>query len=111
MQLFGHHQHHCDNPLDGASPIEVELYHMLAHIIAEQEKNAMATQAQIDKLKTDVAALITAGVAEINAAVAAAQGASSDPAIDTLDASVTAATQGLTDAAAKLSAPTPVTGS
>ena len=69
--------------------------------------NKMATQAQIDKLKTDVAALITAGVAEITAAVAAAQTASPDPAIDTLDASVTAATQGLTDAAAKLTAPAP----
>jgi hypothetical protein len=107
MHLFGHHHYKCDNPLDGARAIEVEIYHMLAHIIEQQKENAMATQAQIDKLKTDVAALITAGVAEINAAIAAAQTASPDPAIDQLDSDVTAATKGLTDAAAKLTAPTP----
>ncbi len=78
----------------------------LGVIIKQQEVYLMATQAQIDKLTTDVAALITAGVAEINAAVAAAQNASADPAIDKLDADVQAATQGLTDAAAKLTAPT-----
>lgn len=65
----------------------------------------MATKEQLDKLRVDVAALITAGVAEITAAVAAAQTASPDPAIDQLDKDVTAATQGLTDAAAKLSSP------
>ncbi len=109
MHLFGHNHHHCDNPLDGASPVQVEIYHMLAHIIERQKENAMATQAQIDKLKTDVAAMITAATAEITAALAAAQNASPDPAIDTLDSAVTAATQSLNDAAAKLTAPTPVT--
>lgn len=65
----------------------------------------MATKEQLDKLATDVAALIDAGVAEITAAVAAAQGQSADPAIDALDSRVTAATQALTDAAAKLANP------
>lgn len=65
----------------------------------------MATKEQLDKLRVDVAALITAGVAEITAAVAAAQAASPDPAIDQLDSDVTAATQTLTDAAAKLTTP------
>ena len=66
----------------------------------------MATQAQIDKLKNDIVALIGAGVAEIKAAVAAAQTASNDPAIDDLDTQVTAATKSLTDAAAALVPPT-----
>ncbi len=65
----------------------------------------MATQAQLDKLAADVAALIDAGVAEIAAAVAAAQTASNDPAIDALDTKVTAATKAMTDAAAALALP------
>ena len=69
----------------------------------------MATAEQLAKLSTDIAALIQAGVAEITAAVAAAQAASPDPAIDTLDTAVTTATQGLLDAAGKLAGakPTP----
>lgn len=68
----------------------------------------MATQAQLEKLKLDIAALIQAGVDEINAAVAAAQAVppeKADAAIDQLDTDVTAATQALTDAAAKLKMP------
>lgn len=67
----------------------------------------MATKAQLDKFVADVQALIDAGVAEITAAVAAAQNASPDPAIDALDAKVTAATKALTDAAAALTPPPP----
>lgn len=67
--------------------------------------DTMATKEQLDKLTADVADLITAGVAEITAAVAAAQRQSSDPAIDDLDNRVTAATQTLKDAAAQLQAP------
>ena len=107
MRLFGHHAHQCDDPMDGATPITIEIYFMLAHIIDQQEKNQMATQAQIDKLKADVAALITEAVQDITAAVTAAQGASADPAIDQLDTDVTAATQSLKAAAAKLTAPAP----
>jgi len=62
----------------------------------------MATKEQLDKLAADVAALIEAGVAEITAAIAAAQRQSPDPAIDALDSRVTAATKTLTDAAAAL---------
>lgn len=103
MHLFGHHIHHCDDPMENASPIEIEILLMLAHIIGRIPD--MATKEQLDKLGVDVAALITAGVAEINAAVAAAQNQSPDPAIDDLDNRVTAATQVLTDAAAKLANP------
>lgn len=67
--------------------------------------NVMATQAQLDKLKNDIAALIQAAVDEIAAAVTAAQQASPDPAIDALDEQVTATTQKLTDAAAALRLP------
>lgn len=104
MKLFGHHVHQCDDPVRDATPISVEIYFMLAHIIERQEAIAMATQAQIDKLTADVAALIDAGVAEITAAIKAAQTASPDPAIDALDTKVSAATQSLTDAATKLKA-------
>jgi hypothetical protein len=68
-------------------------------------ENTMATKAQLDKFEADVQALIDAGVAEITAAVAAAQAASNDPAIDALDTKVTAATQAMKDAAASLTPP------
>jgi len=74
-------------------------------LIANQEKFQMATQAQLTKFTADVQALIAAGVAEITAAIAAAQAASPDPAIDTADAAVTAATQNMTAAAAALVPP------
>jgi hypothetical protein len=104
MRLYGLDHHHQDNPMQGASALDIECFYMLAYIIERLE--TMATQAQIDKLKTDIVALIAAGVAEITAAVSTAQNASPDPAIDTLDTQVTAATQTLTDAAAKLVPPT-----
>lgn len=65
----------------------------------------MATKEQLDKLRIDVAALITEAVTDITAAVAAAQQSSNDPAIDQLDTDVTTATQTLKDAAAKLASP------
>jgi hypothetical protein len=37
MRLFGHAHHHNDNPLEGASPLDVEMYYMLARIIDNQE--------------------------------------------------------------------------
>lgn len=82
----------------------VDLLHVKLNLIMEG-LDAMATKEQLDKLRVDVAALITAGVAEISAALAVAQNASNDPAIDQLDTDVQAATQALTDAAAKLSNP------
>lgn len=74
------------------------------HILARMEMK-MATKAQLDQLTTDVAALIDAAVAEITAAVSAAQATSSDPAIDALDARVTDTTKKLTDASAALKNP------
>lgn len=106
MHIFGRDHHNCENPYADAPAWVIELGFIGALII--ERISEMATKEQLDKLTTDVAALINAGVAEINAAIAAAQVASPDPAIDTLDATVTAATQTLTDAAAKLANP-PVT--
>lgn len=65
----------------------------------------MATKEQLDKLRTDVADLVDAATAEIVAAVEAAQRESSDPAIDTLDNTVTDTTQKLRDATAALRKP------
>lgn len=74
-------------------------------LIIRTMETTMATKEQLDKLRTDVAALITEAVQDITAAVAAAQSASPDPAIDQLDTDVTTATQTLKDAAAKLANP------
>lgn len=105
MRHPGHRNH--DNPWDNATPPEVEIGIGVALILdtLKRLENTMATKDQLDKLTTDVAALIDAGVAEITAAIAAAQKDSPDPAIDTLDVRVTAATKGLTDAAAALANP------
>jgi hypothetical protein len=62
--------------------------------------------AQTDKLIADVQALITEAVNDITAAIAKAQNTSPDPAIDALDAQVTATTQQLKDAIATLNPPT-----
>lgn len=77
-------------------------------ILKMKDEIIMATDAQIAKLKTDIAALITAAANEITAAVTKAQNASPDPAIDALDAQVTTTTQNLIDAAAALNAGTPL---
>lgn len=108
MRHPGQRRH--DNPWDSAPSYAVEIGYGLAAILEQltRMENTMATQAQIDKLMADVAALIDAGVAEITAAVAAAQRvppAQADAAIDALDAKVTAATQSLKDAAASLTPP------
>ena len=58
--------------------------------------------AQTDKLIADVQALITEAVADITAAIAAAQNTSPDPAIDALDAQVTSTTAQLKAAIAGL---------
>ena len=57
MSLFGFHKHRCDDPLEGASPAEIELYFMLTHIIKRMEQIAMAISAEIqdvlDKIKAN----------------------------------------------------------
>jgi hypothetical protein len=112
MEIFGWHRHKDDDPWCHAPPWALELHeHMLRlhkQISAIQQEIVMATQAQIDKLLSDVAALIEAGVAEISAAVAAAQTASPDPAIDAADVRVTVATDNLKAAAAALTGGTPL---
>lgn len=88
------------------NPVKLTTLIKLLTLILER-MNHMATKEQLDKLRVDVAALITEAVQDITAAVSAAQNASPDPAIDKLDADVTTATQTLKDAAAKLTTPTP----
>ena len=57
MSLFGFHHHRCDDPLEGASPAEIELYFMLTHIIKRMEQIAMAISAEVqdvlDKIKSN----------------------------------------------------------
>ncbi len=52
MRLFGREHHHHGNPMEGASPVEIELYHMLAHVINGMEK-IMATLDQVLQDVTD----------------------------------------------------------
>jgi len=85
---------------------DADIRGMLQQILTNQE----ATLAAIDTLKTDIAALISEAVSDITAAVTAAQAASNDPAIDTLDKQVTAATATLkSDFAALSGTPVPPT--
>ena len=103
MKLFALDLHNNQDPWADAPAWGLELRSMLGIII--ERLDTMATTAQLDKFLADVQALIAASVAEITAAVAAAQNASPDPAIDTADAAVTAATDKLTAAAAALTPP------
>jgi hypothetical protein len=102
LKTYGHEHHQSANPYENAPVWAVELGALIVTLTME---NMMATKAQLDKLQTDIAALIQAGVDEITAAVAAAQTASPDPAIDTLDTAVTTATDNLKAAAAALTIP------
>jgi enamine deaminase RidA (YjgF/YER057c/UK114 family) len=76
-----------------------------------QRFNQLETKmsAQTDKLIADVTALIDEAVKDITDAVAAAQANTpkDDPAVDELDARVTAATQKLKDTMAALKPPAP----
>lgn len=101
-RIYGRDHHQKDNPWEGAPPWVIEIGAMMLVLTMEA---SMATQAQLDKLKADIGALVTAAAAEITAAIAAAQNASDDPAIDTLDNTVTGTTKQLTDAAAALQLP------
>lgn len=97
-----HDHYHHDGPQieDRLRAVNIKL-----DLIIRTMETTMATKDQLDKLRTDVAALITEAVQDITAAVSAAQNASPDPAIDQLDTDVTTATQTLKDAAAKLANP------
>lgn len=102
--LFGHNHHHCDNPWEGATPREIETREMLRHIIRNQE----AIMAKIDDLTSDFntyANAVNAFITEAQAAIATAQGASNDPAIDALDTKVRAAAATLATAAGNLATP------
>ncbi len=105
MKLEIIHYHHYQPPANEVPRWAFDLHRKLDLI--NERLNHMATQAQIDTLKADVAALISEAVADITAAIAAAQAASPDPAIDALDARVKATTQTLKDDAAKLVGPIP----
>ena len=64
MQLFGQDYHNQADPLEWASPIEIELYHMLAHIISNQEKT-MSDLTDLQSAVADLATDLTANNAEI----------------------------------------------
>jgi hypothetical protein len=64
MRLFGHAHHHNDNPLEGASPLDVEMYYMLVCIINNQE----TVMALADDLNNGMTSLAT-GFAALDAAV------------------------------------------
>jgi hypothetical protein len=78
MRIFGLDHHHRDNPMDGASPVEIEFYHMLAHIINQMERLMSA----MDDLATSVTAedtVIDSAVALINGFAAQLAAAGTDP--------------------------------
>src|SRR5450755_1248248 len=106
MRLFGQDHHHQENPLDGASPVEIEFYHMLAHIINTQEK----LMAAIDDLATAVAAedtVIDSAVVLLNGIPALIAAAGTDPtALAKLQADITEKTTTLS-AAVLAGTPTP----
>lgn len=52
MRLFGIHHHHNDDPLAGASPLEVECFFMLAYIIERLETMSV----ELDNLTAQVTA-------------------------------------------------------
>lgn len=65
MRLFGLPYHHLENPLDFASPVEIEFYHMLAYIINNQEK-IMSDLTDLQSAVADLATDLTANNAEIS---------------------------------------------
>jgi hypothetical protein len=107
MRLFGFDTHHSDNPLDGASPLDVEMYHMLAHIIANQEKIMSA----VDDTAAAVAAedtVIDGAVTLLKSLTAAVTAAGTDPTkLAALTSDITAKTAVLA-AAVIANTPTPV---
>jgi predicted component of type VI protein secretion system len=82
-----------------------ETVHKLDLIMNLMEKHHMAGQDSINKLRTDIAALLNEGVNVITNAVAKAQANSNDAAIDQLDNDVTQGLQKIRDAATQLQQP------
>ena len=107
MRLFGYESHHHNNPMNGASPEIVEIYHMLAHIITNQEK----IMAAIDDLAAAVAAedtTIDSAVVLLNGIPALIAAAGTDPAkLAALQSDIKAKTATLA-AAVVTATPTPV---
>lgn len=68
MSLFGFHKHRKEDPLEDASPIEIELYYLLVHLIKITEQHHMAISAEIqtvlDKINenTSLAQSVDAGI-------------------------------------------------
>jgi phage shock protein A len=54
MSLFGFHKHREEDPLEGASPAEIELYFMLTHIIKRMEQIAMAVSAEVQTVLDEI---------------------------------------------------------
>lgn len=79
-----HHFHfHFHHGSGNAPPWAAELKALMIDV-----RTHMATDAQLNTLKADIAALITEATTDMLKALAAAQQQSPDPAIDTLDAQI-----------------------
>jgi hypothetical protein len=77
--MFGHHIHHCDDPMEGAPAWAVELYAQGSHIVQLLEK----TMSAIDDLAADVAAedtVIDSAVVLLNGIPGLIASAGTDPA-------------------------------
>jgi len=56
MKLFGHQHHNCSTPMEGASPLDIENYLMLAYIV----ERLQAMSKELDDLTAQVTANSTA---------------------------------------------------
>jgi len=65
MKIYGIHRPHSNDPLDLASPVEVEFYHMLAHIINNQEK-IMSDLTDLQSAIADLSTALATNNAEID---------------------------------------------
>lgn len=100
MSVFGHHIHHCDDPMEGAPPWAVEIDAKLDLIIVQQKEELLMALKTLDQAvadATDLSSTIDSFISftnDLQAQVAALKTTQTDPAtaakIDALDASITA---------------------
>ncbi len=69
MTLYGYHHHRHDDPLEGASPLSVEIYFMLANVIERlktmsKELDDLAAQVKANSDLLDSATTLINGIAD-----------------------------------------------
>ena len=69
MRLFGKHRHERDDPMECASPSEIEIYHMLAYLIERfetmsAELDALTAQVKSNSDLLDSATALINGIAD-----------------------------------------------